>query len=283
MIHSAFAIALVTGGVMNAPAPASAQEIVPINAGAYDALSQGNQMIVDAIYESQLSSPNSLAGGLLMTTDDIAALLDGETGLGKAYQDLYTQGLVGHSNLGLAVSSYQRQLHAAALPVPATGQPEGTGIPAGTTTGQSEITGIPAGTPTGIPAGVPQGDGQVTSLDGFGDNAGPHGFGAEGAAFGAEAAGFGKSGAGFGDDGSTFGAGASAFGPTASSYGGEGAAYGARGSDFGGNGSSSNSGLGSSGSPSSSSGGSSSLGSSSAAAGPGNSSRGGGSSSRGKR
>lgn len=183
--------------VMGAPAWAQDPTPIPTNAGAYDALSPGNQQIVDAIYDSQLSSANSLAGGMLLTVDDIAAMKDEETGWGKAYQELYGQGLVSHRNLGLAISSDKRQNTPAATVT--------TGRPAGTVS--ETDTGAATGKDTGT------GTGAVTTLDGFGDWGDPDGLGAQGRNVGAK--------------GRTFGDGAS-------SYGREGRSFGARGSGFGG-------------------------------------------------
>ena len=75
LLHCAFVVALVMG------IQATAQEITPTNAGPYDALSPGNQMIVDAIYNSQLASPNSLAGGLLPSAKEEYSLVMRREGL----------------------------------------------------------------------------------------------------------------------------------------------------------------------------------------------------------
>lgn len=187
--------------VMGAPAWAQDTTPIPTNAGAYDALSLGNQQIVDAIYDSQLSSANSLAGGMLLTVDDIAAMKDEETGWGKAYQELYGQGLVSHRNLGLAISSDKRQNTPAATVT--------TGRPAGTV---SE-------TGTGAATGKDTGTGALTTLDGFGDWGDPYGLGAQGRNVGTKGRNFGAQGRTF-EDG-------------ASSYGSEGRSFGARGSGFG--------------------------------------------------
>lgn len=82
------------------------------NAGAYDALPEGNRKIVSAIYESQFGSPNDTAGGTLLTRDDIAAMRQG-TGWGNAYRQLYEQGLVSERNLGQAISSRNHNTTAA--------------------------------------------------------------------------------------------------------------------------------------------------------------------------
>ncbi len=86
-------------------APAFAQEPPPSNESAFDALSTGNQKIVDAIYDSQLGSFNDQMNGTLLTTDAIAAL-KADTGWGNVYKTLYDQGFVSHKNLGQAISSH---------------------------------------------------------------------------------------------------------------------------------------------------------------------------------
>lgn len=75
------------------------------NAGAYDALSEGNRKIVSAIYEAQLGSPKDTGAGSLLTRDDIAAMRQ-DTGWGNAYRQLYEQGYVTEKNLGQAISSH---------------------------------------------------------------------------------------------------------------------------------------------------------------------------------
>lgn len=81
------------------------------HAGAYNALSDGDRKIVSAIYEAQLGSANDTAGGSLLSRDDIAALRQ-TTGWGNAYQRLHQQGMVADKNLGQAISSYNRSVHA---------------------------------------------------------------------------------------------------------------------------------------------------------------------------
>lgn len=97
------------------------------NDGAYDALSPGEQMIVDAIHGSQTE------GGTL-TKDDIAATKD-ETGWGDTYNQMHEDGLVTERNLGLAISKHV-----------AGGGPGGTGLGIATGAGTETAVGTPQGT-----------------------------------------------------------------------------------------------------------------------------------------
>jgi hypothetical protein len=94
----AAAIAVVAG-----TQAASSQEIPPDVPPepvtvAYEKLSPGHQMIVDAIFSRQ-------AEGGTLTRDDIAALKD-EAGWGKIYKRLHADGLVTERNLGQAIRAY---------------------------------------------------------------------------------------------------------------------------------------------------------------------------------
>lgn len=100
------------------------------NEGAFDALSTGNQKIVNAIHDAQIETST-------LSTDDIAAKkLDGSYGgWGKIYQQMYADGLVEFKNLGQAVSSY----HHANKPPPPSSSPSTTVIT--TASGQKIIVG----------------------------------------------------------------------------------------------------------------------------------------------
>lgn len=100
------------------------------NEGAFDALSTGNQKIVNAIHDAQIETST-------LSTDDIAAKkLDGSYGgWGKIYQQMYADGLVEFKNLGQAVSSY----HHANKPPPPPPSPSTTVIT--TASGQKIIVG----------------------------------------------------------------------------------------------------------------------------------------------
>lgn len=100
------------------------------NEGAFDALSTGNQKIVNAIHDAQIETST-------LSTDDIAAKkLDGSYGgWGKIYQQMYADGLVEFKNLGQAVSSY----HHANKPPPPPSSPSTTVIT--TASGQKIIVG----------------------------------------------------------------------------------------------------------------------------------------------
>lgn len=74
---------------------ARAQEASP---SAYQALSPGNQMIVDSIH-------GSLVPGSTLTKDEIAAMKDG-TGWGNAYKQLHADGRVTERNLGQAMRQH---------------------------------------------------------------------------------------------------------------------------------------------------------------------------------
>ncbi len=121
LLLSTLAIALAMG------APAYAQDPPPSIEGAFDALSTGNQKIVNAIYDSHLD-----AGGTMLK-DDIAAL-KADTGWGNAYNELYEQGLVTERNLGQAIKSYKQQNTPPTTTVVTTG------------TGQQIVTGGKKGT-----------------------------------------------------------------------------------------------------------------------------------------
>lgn len=101
------------------------------NEGAFDALSTGNQKIVNAIHDAQIETST-------LSTDDIAAKkLDGSYGgWGKIYQQMYADGLVEFKNLGQAVSSYH---HANKPPPPPPPSPSTTVIT--TASGQKIIVG----------------------------------------------------------------------------------------------------------------------------------------------
>ncbi len=87
-------------------APAFAQD--PPELGAFEALSPGGMKIVNSIYDSHLLSVSHLASTDMLSKDQIA-FTKGDTGWGKAYQELYAQGLVTHRNLGQAISSRNHQ------------------------------------------------------------------------------------------------------------------------------------------------------------------------------
>lgn len=108
LLASALALALAFAG------SARAQDT---NEGAYDALSPGNQMIVDAIHESQTTTDT------LLTKDDIAAM-KADTGWGNMYNQLYEDGLVTERNLGLAISKH---LHESGVGTPETVVTTGSG------------------------------------------------------------------------------------------------------------------------------------------------------------
>ena len=130
----AIAIALAMGG------PATAQET---DAGPYAALSTGNQKIVNSIYDSQIGSDNELAGGALLTTDQIAAM-KADTGWGNVYKTLLANdpSLVTYKNLGQAVSSYQRQTNPSSTVVTTgTGAQIVTGEQTGQGPGSSSLKG----------------------------------------------------------------------------------------------------------------------------------------------
>jgi hypothetical protein len=121
-IHAGLCAALLAG------IPAFAQDTMTTtdpNAGAYDALSPGNQKIVNAIYDSHVEATENMAADTTstdgtttdgtaaevkpLTQDDIAAM-KADGGWGKTYKQLYAEGKVAHKNLGQAVSSYNRSL-----------------------------------------------------------------------------------------------------------------------------------------------------------------------------
>ncbi len=105
------ALALAAGG------GAKAQDAGP---GGYEALSPGNQMIVDSIHGTL--SPDST-----LTKDDIATMRDG-TGWGNAYNQLYQEGQVTERNLGQAIKQ-----HLGAGPVKAESAPtDGAAAPTAT-------------------------------------------------------------------------------------------------------------------------------------------------------
>ncbi len=133
LLSIGFALAL----TMGAPgfAPAFAQEPPPSNEGAFDALSSGNQKIVNSIYDSHLDT-----GSVSLTKDDIAAL-KADTGWGNAYKQLLANdpALVTHKNLGQAISSYNHQ-NSPSVTVVTTG------------TGQQIVTGNKKGKGSGAPS-----------------------------------------------------------------------------------------------------------------------------------
>jgi len=110
--------------------PGFAQDVPPPtdpNAGAYDALSPGNQKIVNAIYDSHIEATanaptdSTTEGAAVavepLTPDDIAAM-KADGGWGKTYKQLYAEGKVSYKNLGQAISAYNRSMR-----VPADGTP----------------------------------------------------------------------------------------------------------------------------------------------------------------
>lgn len=98
------------GNLLAQSAAEPASTAAPVtNAGAYEALSEGNQKIVRAIYEAQLGSPNDTAAGALLSRNDIAAM-GRKTGWGNLYHQLQAQGYVSGKNLGQAISSYNQSL-----------------------------------------------------------------------------------------------------------------------------------------------------------------------------
>lgn len=136
--------------------------------GSFDALSPGNQKIVNAIHEAQFGSPNETNGGALLSRDEIAAMKAG-TGWGKLYKQLYRRGYTTERNLGQAVSKYNHQ------PPP---QPE-TGVVITTATGASYSAGDARGGRHGgtrgrKAKGVTASGGGVTGGAGYG---GGRGFG----------------------------------------------------------------------------------------------------------
>jgi len=96
------------------------------NAGAYDALSPGNQKIVNAIYDSHIEATENMAADTTTTdstattegltaettplTHDNIAAMKADGGWGKTYKLLYAEGKVAHKNLGQAISSYNRSM-----------------------------------------------------------------------------------------------------------------------------------------------------------------------------
>jgi len=111
-------------------APGFAQDVTPTadpNAGAYDALSPGNQKIVNAIYDSHIEATanaptDTTTDGAAtvvepLTHDDIAAM-KADGGWGKTYKQLYAEGKVSYRNLGQAISAYNRSMR-----VPTDGTP----------------------------------------------------------------------------------------------------------------------------------------------------------------
>ena len=89
LLLSTLAITLAMGAPAFAQAPP----------GAFEALSTGNQKIVNSIFDSHLET-----GTVSLTKNDIAAM-KADTGWGNAYKQLHEQGLVTHRNLGQAISA----------------------------------------------------------------------------------------------------------------------------------------------------------------------------------
>jgi hypothetical protein len=126
LIHAGLCAALLAGG--SAFAQDTTTTTTDPNAGAYDALSPGNQKIVNAIYESHIEATENMAadttttdgttteGGTTevkpLTHDDIAAM-KADGGWGKTYKQLYAEGKVSYKNLGQAISSYNRSMRVA--------------------------------------------------------------------------------------------------------------------------------------------------------------------------
>ena len=81
------------------------------HSGPYNALPDNDKRIVSAIYEAQLGSANDLAGGGLLTRDEIAALREAK-GWNNAYARLFKQGMVSDKTLSLAIGHYNRSVSA---------------------------------------------------------------------------------------------------------------------------------------------------------------------------
>lgn len=105
------------------------------NAGAYDALSPGNQKIVNAIYDSHIEATENMPAETTTTTDgtastdgttaqpeplthDSIAAMKADGGWGKTYKQLYAEGKVVHRNLGQAISSYNRSMRVSTAGTP---------------------------------------------------------------------------------------------------------------------------------------------------------------------
>ncbi len=76
------------------------------NAGAFEQLSPGNQMITQALFEAQQVGPESESAWNL---DQIAAAKQSGLGWGNVFKEMQSQGLIQEKNLGQVVSKFQRQ------------------------------------------------------------------------------------------------------------------------------------------------------------------------------
>lgn len=198
---------------------AHAQEAPPtsLNAGAYDALSTGNKIIVDAIYESQLSSFNFLSGGELLSRDDLAVRKE-SGGWGKAYKELYQLGLVSHSNLGLAISSMKGR------------------STQGTAHTNTSIDSSDTDAFAHQAKGAGSGRNFVFDLNGsdpYGLESREHGLGKKASSFGNQEGAIGDGGTQFGSQGKAFGHGASHYRSRGPAFSAGNSSFGAGGSGFG--------------------------------------------------
>jgi hypothetical protein len=114
-VTAMLALALGTGGAAAQPAAAGAAALMlaafagapPSAAGAFDALSAGNQKFARALYEAQ--KPASPAAHPALTLDQIGARRQSGLGWGEIFNGMKSQRLVREKTFAQVVSNHERR------------------------------------------------------------------------------------------------------------------------------------------------------------------------------